>query len=116
MYEEFMHEEAVDWLETNFNPSALASGRFGSTAEALEFVRRLYEAGAKKVSVIDADDSRLFTEGGPYSDTLAAALPEDAEKRAAVTAIYMEEVSARGCNGGDAGSSRKNNVLVFSWE
>ena len=26
MYEEFMHEEAVDWLQTNFNPAALASG------------------------------------------------------------------------------------------
>ena len=105
-----MHEEAVDWLETNFNPCAVANSRFGSTAEALEFVQRLYGAGAK-----NADDSRLFTDGGPYTDTLAAALPEDADKRAAVTAIYMEEV-ARGCNGGDAKAGIKNNVLVFSWE
>ena len=115
MYEEFMHEEAVDWLETNFNPCAIASSRFESTAEALEFVQRLYGAGARKVSVIDADDSRLFIDGGPYTDTLAAALPEDADKRAVVTAIYMEEV-ARGCNGGDAKAGIKNNVLVFSWE
>ncbi len=115
MYEEFMHEEAVDWLETNFNPCAVAASRFESTAEALEFVQLLYDAGAKKVSVIDTDDTRLFTDGGPYTDILAAALPENAEKRTAVTAIYMEEV-AQGCNGGDAKAGIKNNVLVFSWE
>lgn len=116
MYEEFMHEEAMDWLETNFNPCAVASERFESTADALEFVKRLYGAGAKKVSVMDADDSRLFTDGGPYTDTLAAVLPVDTNKRAALEAIYLEEVRAHGCNGGDAEAGRKNNVLVFCWE
>lgn len=115
MYEEFMHEEAVDWLETNFNPCAVASSRFDSTAGALEFVQRLYAAGAKKVSVMHPDDSRLFTDGGPYTDTLAAILPEDAEQRAAVMAVYMDEVD-KGCNSGDAKAGIRNNVLVFTWE
>jgi hypothetical protein len=115
MYEEFMHEEAVDWLQTNFSPAALAEGRFDSTADALDFVYALYDAGARKVSVIDVDDARLFTDGGPYTDTLVAALPADPEQRAAVTAIYMEEVASRGCNGGDAESGVRGNVLVFCW-
>jgi hypothetical protein len=118
MYEEFMHEEAVDWLETNFNATALASGRFETTADALDFVHTLYDAGAKKVSVINVMDEpwRLLEEGGPYADTLVAALPADAAKRAAVMAIYMEEVEKRGCNDGDADSGIKKDCLVFWWE
>jgi hypothetical protein len=111
-----MHEEAVDWLETNFNPAALASGRFGSTADALDFVRALYGAGAKKVSVINVDEARLYADGGPYTDTLVAALPADPGKRAAVMAIYMEEVARRACNEGDPESGIKNDCLVFCWD
>jgi hypothetical protein len=118
MYEEFMHEEAVDWFETNFNPSALASGRFDSTADALDFVRVLYGAGAKKVSVINVlnEPWRLLEEGGPYADTLVALLPAEPDKRAAVTDIYMEEVTMRGCNEGDAESGIKKDCLVFWWD
>ncbi len=118
MYEEFMHEEAVDWLETNFNPSALASERFESTADALDFVRVLYGAGAKKVSVINVMDEpwRLLEEGGPYADTLVVALPTDNGRREALMAIYLEEVASRGCNEGDTASGVRKDCLVFCWE
>ena len=47
---------------------------------------------------------------------LVALLPADPEKRAAVTAIYREEVSAHGCNGGDAESGVRQDCLVFCWD
>lgn len=41
--------DARDWLIRNSHPYALASNRFETTDDALEFVEELYRAGALAV-------------------------------------------------------------------
>jgi hypothetical protein len=90
--------EASAWLESNTNPSALAGNRFGSTAEALAFVKLLYEHGAVGVFVTDVDDEdwRIELEGGPYTDTLIVCLPSEPEKRKAIFEMVNEEAAREG--------------------
>jgi hypothetical protein len=60
---------ALDWLDGNGNPYALASNRFGPTAKAREFVEQLLRLGAVQVYVADPMDEerRIKLEGGPYA-------------------------------------------------
>src|SRR5882762_3938180 len=75
--------EAWKWLRTNQNPSALASNRFGSTQDALEFVDKLYAVGAKRVMVpkdsIQDDKQTIEREGGPYADALIVELDPETD-------------------------------------
>ena len=92
--------EAREWLTGNGNESALASNRFGLTAEALEFVEQLYSAGAERVIVprtclMDEPD-RIKLEGGPYADCLSVFLSKDPDKRSAVLQLCRREIEREG--------------------
>ncbi len=50
--------EALEWLKSNNNPSAFATNRFGETINAIYFVEKLYELGARKVSVVGILDEK----------------------------------------------------------
>ncbi|MBA9027443.1 hypothetical protein [Peribacillus huizhouensis] len=71
--------EALEWLKSNNNSSALASDRFGETVNAIKFVEKLYELGVLKVNVIGIQDEpeRIEDEGGPYATSLIVDLPKD---------------------------------------
>lgn len=80
--------EARKWLRGNRNPSAFASNRFATTANALAFVDALYAAGAAKVMAENINDTDGA--GGPYADSMLVYLPSDPAKRAAVFQVINE--------------------------
>ena len=84
--------EARDWLTSNSHPYALASNRFETTIDALEFVEELYRAGALAVLV---KDIRQEAEGG-YTDTLFVQLPDDKSVREKIFAITNLEARREG--------------------
>jgi hypothetical protein len=90
--------EAIDWLESNPSPYALAGNRFYSTEDAIAFVEKLYEAGATEVFVTNIydEDWRIEAEGGPYADTLIVHLPQDSEKRKKLFQISNDEAVREG--------------------
>jgi hypothetical protein len=75
--------EASQWLGANWSPSAFASNRFGTTALALEFVERLYSAGAEGVG-IDNVTMLPRRDWTPYADTLIVKMPEAPSAREAL--------------------------------
>lgn len=83
MFSEDSGPEAWKWLRTNQNRSALASNRFSSTEEALEFVDKLYAMGAKRVLVpkdsIQNDSGTIKCRGGQYADALIVELDPEAD-------------------------------------
>jgi len=89
--------EAWKWLRMNQNPSALASNRFASTEEALEFVDKLYAIGAKQVMVpkdsIQGDKQRIEHQGGPYADALIVELDPEVDSSDLIR-LCAEEVGA----------------------
>src|SRR4051794_3459712 len=95
--------EALEWLKTNKNPSALASDRFGEIANASKFVESLYELGALKVNVIGILDEpeRIEEEGGPYATALIIELPKDNEKRDKLIKFYKKEMEEQGIEEGE---------------
>jgi hypothetical protein len=88
---------ALDWLRANRNPSALATNRFGSTENAIAFVKRLTAAGATSVYVAEPLDEpeRIEAEGGPYADTLIVELPDRQSDREALLQIIGDEARAQ---------------------
>lgn len=107
--------EALQWLEANQNPSGLASNRFGTTREALNFVKSLYAAGAETVFVsqetITDDPDTLAIEGGPYADALVVKLPKEPAARQRVEELCRRELQREGL-GLDEGSTGDT---VFLW-
>jgi hypothetical protein len=83
--------EALEWLRQNPNESALASNRFGDTAEAIRFVESLYAAGAKRVIV---NDENIVDEGGGdlYADALVVYMPTDPAAHDRVVVICRREI------------------------
>ena len=75
--------EAAAWLRANWGESAFATNRFGTTENALAFVKQLYDAGATRVCV---DNEMMLPnhDWTPYADTLLVRMPEDAGQRAAL--------------------------------
>lgn len=77
--------EALAWLKNNKNTSAFATNWFQDTETAIEFVQELYDNGAARVEVADADtDEEDYVEGeghDSYADTFLLHLPEDKSKR-----------------------------------
>lgn len=108
--------EALVWLNANKNDSAFASNRFGKTQNAIDFVKKLYAAGAEKVVVTNIldEESRIKSEGGPYADTLLVTLPEDMLKRAAIINIFNEEVS--NCYFGGEEEIEEDDGLIREYE
>lgn len=90
--------EARAWLRSNPILYAFAGNRFDSTAEALVFVGRLYDAGALEVWVTNIYDEawRIEAEGGPYADTLIVRLPEDQGARQSLFEIANREAQLEG--------------------
>ena len=81
--------EAREWLQARRNPSALATNRFGSTAEALKFVERLYADGASCV-IVDHIEMPPHDNGEPYADELIVVFPGDARRKAIFDLIEQE--------------------------
>jgi hypothetical protein len=73
--------EAREWLQTSRNPSALATNRFGTTADALTFVEQLYAEGASCV-IVDHITTLPHDNGEPYADELIVVFPDDARRNA----------------------------------
>ena len=90
--------EARKWLLGNANPTALASSRFETTAQALRFVDRLVAAGAESVLVtgVLAESWRMKAEGGPYADALIVVLPADDAKRMKLFRLANRESAREG--------------------
>lgn len=82
--------EARAWLAANWSASALATNRFGNTANAREFVEQLYAAGASDVT-IDRVMFLLNHDWTPYADTLIVDLPVSQEHRHTIFEV-MESV------------------------
>jgi len=90
--------EARAWLHANYNPSPLASNRFGPRAAAVVFVDSLYQLGADTVYVVgvEEDSSWIRAEGGAYGDALWVRLPTDPPRRARLFAIGAREARREG--------------------
>ena len=74
--------EALSWLLSNKNETALATNRFGGTANAIKAVRRPYAAGATRVEVDVMYDElwRIEEEGGPYADAIDVTFTKEKSK------------------------------------
>ncbi len=98
MFSEQTGPEAKQWLERNRHPAALASNRFGSTEEALEFVTAVYAAGAKRVIIPQdsiRDDEGEMSEGGPYADAVVIELDPEKDTGEALR-LYKAEALGEG--------------------
>jgi len=64
------------------NETALATNRFGKTANAIKAVRRLDAAGATRVEVDVMHDElwRIEEEGGPFADGIDVTFPKEKSK------------------------------------
>jgi hypothetical protein len=78
--------EAREWLQARRSPSALATNRFGDTAEASRFVEQLYADGASCV-IVDHITARPHDDGEPYADELVVVLPNDARRKSIIDRI-----------------------------
>ncbi|MEH7400785.1 hypothetical protein V7148_07350 [Gottfriedia acidiceleris] len=114
--------EALEWLKSNNNPPALATNRFGETIYAINFVEKLYELGAGKVSVVGIIDEkeRIEDEGGPYAESLIVELPEDDVKRNDIIRFYEKEMEEQGIDEGEGTLewneiNLDNGILGFGW-
>jgi hypothetical protein len=81
--------EAKQWLQASRNTSALATNRFGTTANALRFVEELYERGASCV-FIDRVVNLPHDGGQSYADELFVVLPGDGRRKALLDLIEEE--------------------------
>lgn len=103
--------EARAWLQGNQHQAALASNRFASTLEALNFVEALYQSGAERVVVSPVAIRPEPGAGGRYADALVIQLPKDAAAKQKVIAIGEREASRQGMSLGD----EVQQGLMFLW-
>lgn len=76
--------EARTWIKSSRHPTPLAPGRFPDAGDALDFVYKLYRAGA--VEVFIDDDG-----GSDSARSLLVELPDEPERRAALFDICNHE-------------------------
>lgn len=107
----FQGPEALGWLRANESESALASNRFMETSQAVQFVKKLYAAGAEKV-LVPADSIRS-DEVETYADALVVTLPEDPVRREQVLAICNPEMTAQG---GSPDELASENQVYLWWD
>jgi hypothetical protein len=86
--------EAREWLTRSEHPAALASNRFESTEDALNFVGQLYELGARRV-FIPKNSIRDDGPEGEYADSLVIDMGQP-EASAELAALYVEEAEEQG--------------------
>ncbi len=110
--------EALEWLKNNKNPFALASNNFASTADAIDFVEELYDAGAELVIIsqknIRDDDTIIKEEGGPYSDAMVVKLSADMLKRKKILNVCAERADPD--YGTNLDNEVKDNMLFLWWD
>ncbi len=109
------HYEAQSWIDRNQNISPLAGNRFNTKEESMQFIEKLYEAGAEGVYVVNVyeDEMTLKDEGGPYADSLVLILPNEKEKRKMLFNIYAQESKREGF---DSESDYGQRELFFWWD
>ncbi len=107
----FQGPEALGWLRANESESALASNRFMETSQAVQFVKKLYAAGAEKV-LVPADSIRS-DEVETYADALVVTLPEDAELRTKVLELCAPELISQG---GSPDELASENQVYLWWD
>lgn len=105
--------EAKNWLKSNRHTAALASNRFGSTDEALEFVEQLYSAGAVKVVVLPSSIIAEPDLDGDYADALIVVLPDESSAMARVLAIGNAEAARDGM---ELGPETKQGLMFLWWD
>jgi hypothetical protein len=107
--------EALAWLKSNQNESALASNRFLGTENAVRFVKALYAAGATKVVVprdtIRDDEETVLGEGGPYADALVVTTPADPDRRQAIVDLCRKELRREGFDSPEAATAEH----IYLW-
>lgn len=110
--------EALSWLQSNPNPYPFAGNRFENKAEAIEFVKELYNLGCKTVYVtgILDEDWRIRREGGPYADTLLAEVPEGGCGLKSILGIYNEEALLDNFEEADVFEDYQTAGLRFWWD
>ena len=113
---DFDGPEALSWLKNNRNESALASNRFGPTENAVRFVQGLYNAGALRVVVpqanITEDEDTLKWEGGPYADAVVVELPKNLSHREKVWSLCAREFRREGFDPADGAD---DDGKVYLW-
>jgi hypothetical protein len=104
--------EALAWLRNNENESALASNRFGDTAEAIRFVEELYAAGAARVII---PEENIMDEGGNvlYADALVVYPPPEASKREAVFRLCDREWAGESA---DLPAAEEQEAIFLWWD
>jgi hypothetical protein len=85
--------EALEWLRAA--PSEMRTVGELEPKDALALVRRIYDAGARKVLVADIQDSPV----GEDSNVLLVELPTDTESREQLFQIQAEVVEPLGFEG-----------------
>lgn len=83
--------EARAWLKSSQHPEPLAPSRFPDAGEALDFVYKLYRAGAIEVSIDGLDAS----EDAP-AHALLIEIPDEPDQRSALFDICNHESSRLG--------------------
>lgn len=89
--------EAKQWLESNGQDAPLASNRFGSKKQALDFINSLYAAGATRVFIPTEnirDDAMERQQGGPYADAIVAEFAP--KNRAEIVRIFQRDAEQEG--------------------
>lgn len=116
MYTKHSGPEAREWLRTNQHPQALASNRFDTTEDALEFVQTLYRAGATKITIpedrMDDDEDDM---GGLYADALVVELEAGADL-SQMLQIYNREAEHEGHDAIAQLPIKEGRWLFFWWD
>lgn len=92
--------EARQWLTDH--PDGFLADRFADDGSALQFVERLYAAGAAGVDVYNDDN-------GPYMSVMRVSLPPDPQSRDRLFAICNQEIDE---HGQDFQTEREHEVIT----
>ena len=105
--------EASHWLEGNGHDAALASNRFMSTEEALDFVKKLYDAGAARVVIEPKSVQTEPEDGGDYADSIIVKFEATSPNAKQVIAIGKREAESEGM---DLGPEIQHGFMVLWWD
>ena len=94
----FGDTEALAWLRANRSETPLAVERFEKRSDAIDFVTKLYDLGAKKVDVrmIFGEKWRIESTGGSYATSLEITLPKDYARRKKIIDLIESDLRQHG--------------------
>lgn len=87
--------EALQWLRDVSDASFRNLGEMGTTEESIEYVQRLYDAGAMQVIAVEIYEYEL----GQNTGHLLVQLPRDAAPRLRVFELEREQAERGGFDG-----------------